>query len=167
MKRFSILSILLLMLLCGCSQNQSSSVLNNPYEISTNDGVLSYYGEKSDFESAGFDSFSKALESSMSKKNNVFANKEGIVRNIVITDRDIVTYRNISVGDSVDKIENAFAHEVNLNTSYSVLFDGVTEINPKNSSPIQDDFIWINYTTNGKTIEKITIYDVLYGKEMK
>lgn len=129
--------------------------------------MLSYYGEKSDFENSGFDIVYKALESSQSKKNNVFVNKEGSVRNIVITNKDVVTYQNISVGDSIDKIKNTFNYEVNLKTSYAVLFDKSTEINPKDDSNKQDDFIWINYTTNGKTIEKITIYDVLYGKEMR
>ena len=167
MKKVLVLTLLLSLLLCGCSQNKSNSAISNPYEISTKSGMLSYYGEKSDFENSGFDIVYKALESSQSKKNNVFVNKEGSVRNIVITNKDVVTYQNISVGDSIDKIKNTFNYEVNLKTSYAVLFDKSTEINPKDDSNKQDDFIWINYTTNGKTIEKITIYDVLYGKEMR
>ena len=155
------------MLLCGCSQNQSNLSVSSPYEILVKDKMLSYYGEKSDFEKVGFDIVSKALESTLSKRNNVYVNGKGNIRNIVITSKDVTTYRNISVGDNVHKIENNFNHEINLKTSYSVLFDGTREINPKDKSAKQDGFIWINYTTNGETIEKITIYDVLYGKEMR
>ena len=168
MKKILTVTLLLSMLLCGCSQSKSNSTISNPYEISVKGDVLSYYGEKSDFDNAGFDITSKALESSQSKKNNVFVGKEDAIRNIVITSKDISTYKGISVSDSVDKIKSSFIYENSLGNNYAVLFDGTTEVDAKDKSATkQDDFILINYATNGKTIEKITICDVLYGREMR
>ncbi len=168
MKKILTVTLLLSMLLCGCSQSKSNSTISNPYEISVKGDVLSYYGEKSEFKNAGFDISNKALESSQSKKNNIFVGKEDSVRSIVITSKDITTFKDISVGDSVDEIESSFKYENSLGNNYAVLFNGTTEIDSKDKSATkQDDFILINYATNGKTIEKITIYDVLYGREMR
>ena len=167
MKKLLVSTLLLSILLCGCSQKQSNSMISNPYEIGVNGNVLSYYDNKSNFESCGFEILNNALKSTQSKQNNVFVNKEDHVRNIVVADKDIITYKGISVGDDVNKILNNFEYENSLGDNYSVLFDGTTEINSKDKSAKQDDFIWINYTTNGKIIEKIAICDVLYGKEMR
>lgn len=168
MKKALSILILITFILSGCSNTQNSSTkVENPYEINVKGKILSYYGDKTDFENIGFEVLNSPLKSSQSNKNNIFTNSEDIIRNIVVTDKNISTYKDIAVGDSVDKIENAFTNEVNLKTSYAVLFDGTNEIDPKNDDIKKDNCIWINYTTNGKTIEKIAIYDVLYGKEMR
>lgn len=167
MKKILVSTLLLSILLCGCSQKQSDLMASNPYEIGVNGDVLSYYDDKSHFESCGFEILNNALKSTQSKRNNIFVNKDDHIRNIVVVDEDIITYKGISVGDDVNKILNNFEYENSLGDNYSVLFDGTTEINSKDKSAKQDDFIWINYTTNDKTIEKITICDVLYGKEMR
>lgn len=168
MKKVLSILVLTMLILSGCSNGKNTSVdVKNPYEISVSGEILSYYGNKSDFENAGFEVLNSSLKSSQSSKNNIFVNSENTIRNIVITDKSASTYKGIAVGDDVDKIENAFINEVSLKTSYAVLFDGVNEINPQNSDIKKNNYIWINYTTNGKTIEKIAIYDVLYGKEMQ
>ena len=167
MKKLLISTLLISILLCGCSQKQSNLIVSNPYELDVNGDVLSYYDDKSNFKSCGFEILNNALKSTQSKRNNIFVNKEDHIRNIVVVDKNIITYKGISVGDGVNKILNNFEYENPLGDNYSVLFDGTTEINSKDKSTKQDDFIWINYTTNGKTIEKIAICDVLYGREMK
>ena len=167
MKKLLASTLLMPILFCGCSQKQSDLMVSNPYEIGVNGDVLSYYDDKSNFESCGFKILDNALKSTQSKQNNIFVNKEYHVRNIVVVDKNIITYKGISVGDGVNKILNNFEYENPLGDNYSVLFDGATEINSKDKSAKQDGFIWINYTTSGKTIEKIAICDVLYGKEMR
>lgn len=168
MKKVLSVLILIAFILSGCSNAKNSSTkVENPYEINVKGEILSYYGDKTDFENIGFEVLNSPLKSSQSNKNNIFANSEDMIRNIVIIDKNISTYKDITVGDSVDKIESSFINEINLKTSYAVLFDGTNEIDPKNDDIKKDNCIWINYTTNGKTIEKIAIYDVLYGKEMR
>ena len=168
MKKVLSVLILITFILSGCSNAKNSSTkVENPYEINVKGEILSYYGDKTDFENIGFEVLNSSLKSSQSNKNNIFVNNEDIIRNIVIADKNTSTYKDIAVGDNVDKIENTFVNEVNLKTSYAVLFDGKNEINPKNDDIKKDNCIWINYTTNGKTIEKIAIYDMLYGKEMR
>ena len=168
MKKVLSVLILITFILSGCSNAKNSSTkVENPYEINVKGEILSYYGDKTDFENIGFEVLNNSLKSSQSNKNNIFVNNEDAIRNIVITDKNTSTYKDIVVGDSVDKIESSFINEVNLKTSYAVLFDGTNEIDPKNDDIKKDNCIWINYTTNGKTIEKIAIYDVLYGKEMR
>lgn len=168
MKKVLSVLILITFILSGCSNAKNSSAkVENPYEINVKGEILSYYGDKTDFENIGFEVLNSSLKSSQSNKNNIFVNNEDAIRNIVITDKNTSTYKGIVVGDSIDKIESSFINEVNLKTSYAVLFDGTNEIDPKNDDIKKDNCIWINYTTNGKTIEKIAIYDVLYGKEMR
>ena len=43
--------------------------------------------------------------------NNIFVNKDDHIRNIVVIDENIITYKGISVGDGVDKILNNFEYE--------------------------------------------------------
>ena len=167
MKKLLVLILLLSLSLCGCSQKQSNLTESNPYEIIVNGDTLSYYDDKSNFERCGFEVLNNALKSLQLKQNNIFVNKEEHIRNIVVVDENIITYKGISVGDSVSKISNNFKYENSLGNNYSVLFDKTIEINPKDKSVKQDVFIWINYITNGKTIKKITICDVLYGKELR
>lgn len=168
MKKALSVLVLITLILSGCSNSKNTSVdVKNPYEINANGEILSYYGDKSEFENVGFEVLNSSLKSSQSNENNIFVNNEDAIRNVVIADKSISTYKNIAVGDNVDKIEKTFTYEVSLKTSYAVLFDGTNEVNPKNDNTKKDNYIWINYTTNGKTIEKIAIYDVLYGKEMR
>ena len=106
-------------------------MVSNPYEIGVNGDVLSYYDDKSHFESCGFEILNNALKSTQSKRNNIFVNKDDHIRNIVVIDDNIITYKGISVGDGVDKILNNFEYENPLGDNYSVLFDGTAEINSK------------------------------------
>lgn len=131
MKKVLISTLLLSILLCGCSQKQSDLMVSNPYEIGVNGDVLSYYDDKSHFESCGFEILNNALKSTQSKRNNIFVNKDDHIRNIVVIDENIITYKGISVGDGVDKILNNFEYENPLGDNYSVLFDGTAEINSK------------------------------------
>lgn len=165
MKKF--LTIFMLSLtLCGCSQGWQAASKLSPCEISVNDTTLSYYDEPSAFEENDFEIQESSLKSVQSKTNNIYINKDNTIRNIVVSDKGIITYKNISVGDNINKLKKSFTHITNIGDNYSVLFDGEKEVDPKNAS-VENDFIWLNFTTDDGTITKIAIYDVKFGKEMR
>lgn len=161
-----LLPIIMIFMLCGCSADQENISVTHPYELSTNNKILSYYGKSSEFTDENFDIITSVLKSIQSNINNVYVDKGDNIRSIVITDKDVSTYKGISVGDNISAIEKAFSYETNVGENYTVLFDSDKEIDPKSSSK-KDDFIWLNFTTNDKTIEKISIYDVKFGREMR
>ena len=57
------------------------------------------------------------------RSDNCIIVRDGVIRSVFIVDEDIVTYKGISVGDSVDKIENAFSKEYQLQDSYSIIYN--------------------------------------------
>ena len=100
--------------------------------------------------------------------------KDNKVRSIQITDRDIETYKGISVGDSIDKVKLAFKYEIEYNDCYTVLLNGTTEINlEQDDGKFDDTWIYLTYYSTNETpwqdgvIEKITIYDCKYGQYLR
>ena len=47
-----------------------------------------------------------------------------------------------------------------------VIFNNNVEEDPTNQNK-EDNWIWINYITDGSQITQIQIYDVKYGREMR
>lgn len=86
-----------------------------------------------------------------------------IIRHIYIVDRDVITYKQISVGDSIDKIEDAFEYEDKVHDVYKVVFNGDTEEKVTNQNK-EDDWIWIAYYTDGSEITQIMIYDAKFAQ---
>ena len=68
--------------------------------------------------------------------------------------------------DKINLIEDAFAYEYKIDNKYMVIFNGTIEEDPTNQNK-QDDWLWINYITDGSQITKIQIYDVKFGREMR
>jgi uncharacterized protein YuzE len=141
--------LLAILALSGCKKNYEI----NPGEIFADNEVLSYYDKASSvpksFDQLGF-----------------VVNKDYKIRSIIIDDDNFITYKDVSVGDSVDKVLKKFKYETQVGSSYCVLTDGKTEKDTKDENRT-DDWLWINYNFDEGKIFKISIYDVMYGREMR
>ena len=82
------------------------------------------------------------------------------IRRMTISDSEVETYMGIKVGDSINKVQSKYEHEMEFNNAnYMVLFDDTNEIDPTIKEK-KDNYLWINYhiDDNGN-IDKIDIYD--------
>ena len=62
MKKALSIIILITFILSGCSDTKKSSTkVENPYEINVKGEILSYYGDKTDFENIGFEVLNSPL----------------------------------------------------------------------------------------------------------
>lgn len=169
MKKYLYSFAVILVLLTGCSQPKvQETTVSNPYEILVENELLSYYDAKDDINVEHFivsDNVSDMVGGS-DKADTIIVNEDGSIRCISITSELIKTYNQISVGDSVTKITEAFENEYQSGNNYMVIFDGSTEEEPTNQDK-NDDWIWINYITDGSYITQIQIYDVKFGAKMK
>jgi len=165
-KRFLLLATSLF-LLSGCSSNESNEInANNPYEITKGTSSLSYYDTEDNIDIDGFNVLENSLQNFQDKNNNIIIDENGVIRCIIITDETVKTFQSISVGDSIDKIEDTFEHEYKLNDYYNVIFNNNTEEDLADQNK-EDDWICITYYTDGSQITAIKIYDVLYGREFQ
>ena len=89
-----------------------------------------------------------------------------MIRCISVANKTVKTYKGISVGDNINKIENIFSCEYKVGDNYMVIFNNNVEEDPTNQNK-EDNWIWINYITDGSQITQIQIYDVKYGREMR
>ena len=167
MKKYLFTFIVISFLLTGCSSQTEvqETAINNPYEISIDNEILSYYGNKDDIPKS-FDVLDISASNLQNDSNNVLVNNENSIRCISVTNKDVITYNQISVGDKIDLIEDAFAYEYKIDNKYMVIFNGTIEEDPTNQNK-QDSWLWINYITDGSQITKIQIYDVKFGREMR
>jgi uncharacterized protein YceK len=152
-------------LLSGCSLNIKTISVDNPYEVLANGETISYYDT---ININNVDCFEISHDTTdmigaVDKPNTIIVNDEGEIRLFLITDNRVATYKNISVGDSVSKIEDAFSYEETTGNIYTVLFNGIDEQNPTIYDK-EDSWIWIDYITDGEKIECIEISDVKFGK---
>ena len=167
MKKYLFNFIVISILLTGCSSKTEvqETTINNPYEIVINNEILSYYGNKDDIPKS-FDVLDISASNLQNDSNNILVNNENSIRCISVTNKDVITYSQISVGDNINLIEDTFIHEYKMDNKYMVIFNGVTEEDPTNQNK-EDDWIWINYITDGSKITKIQIYDVKFGSQMR
>ena len=167
MKKYLFTFIVISFLLTGCYSKTEvqETTINNPYEISINNEILSYYGNKDDIPKS-FDVLDISASNLQNDSNNVLVNNENSIRCISVTNKDVITYNQISVGDKIDLIEDAFSYEYKIDNKYMVIFNGTIEEDPTNQNK-QDSWLWINYITDGSQITKIQIYDVKFGREMR
>lgn len=166
MKKLLLLSILLLFSLAGCAETKSQEVtINAPYEILINDTTFGYYDTKNNVPNE-FNVLENSLSNSQSIGNNVLIDTNGMIRCISVANKTVKTYKGISVGDNINKIENIFSCEYKVGDNYMVIFNNNVEEDPTNQNK-EDNWIWINYITDGSQITQIQIYDVKYGREMR
>lgn len=170
MKKHFLPFIALLFLLSGCSQNKSEEIsVNNPYEIAKGATTLSYYDTEDNISIEDFKILDLNPENIIGIQNqndNRIIIKDGIIRCIYIVDKDISTYNQISVGDSIDKIEKKYEYEYKTGSYYNVVFNGNIEDDLTNQNK-EDSWICITYYTDNNIITSIQIYDVKYGREAR
>ena len=167
MKKYLFTFIVISFLLTGCSSTTEvqETTINNPYEISIDNEILSYYGNKDSIPKS-FDVLDISTSNLQNDSNNVLVNNENSIRCISVTNKDVITYNQISVGDKISLIEDTFSYEYKIDNKYMVIFNGTMEEDPTNQNK-QDSWLWINYITDGSQITKIQIYDVKFGSEMR
>ena len=167
MKKYLFTFIVISFLLTGCSSKTEvqEMTINNPYEISIDNDILSYYGNKDDIPKS-FDVLNISPSNLQNDGNNILVNDENSIRCISITNEDVITYKQISVGDDISLIEDTFIYEYKIENKYIVIFNGTIEEDPTNQNK-QDGWLWINYITDGSQITQIQIYDVKFGREMR
>ena len=169
MKKYLFTFIVISFLLTGCSSKTEvqETTINNPYEISIDNEILSYYGNKDDIPKS-FDVLEFSLDAIQIKNNNdvVIINQDNKIRYISVTNKDVVTYNQISVGDNVSEIEDKFTYEYKSGNNYMVIFNDISEEDPTNQNK-EEGWLWLNYITDGSQITKIQIYDVKFGSEMR
>lgn len=170
MKKHFLPFIALLFLLSGCSQSKSDEIsVNNPYEIAKGKSTLSYYDTEDNIGIDGFNILNLEPQNIIGIQNqneNCIIIKDEIIRCIYIVDKDITTYNQISVGDSIDKIEDNYEYEYKTGSYYNVVFNGNIEDDLTNQNK-EDDWICITYYTDDSKITSIQIFDVKYGREAK
>lgn len=163
MKKYFLILIALLFL-SGCSQSA-----DNPYEVAKGTSILSYYDTEDSVSIDGFTILdyksSNTIKIREQNKDCIIV-RDGRIRCIYIVDEDIVTYKGISVGDNIDKLEDIFSNVYQLENIYYVFFNNNTEEDPDNQNK-EDSLIWIAYFTDDSQITAIQIYDDLYGRELR
>lgn len=165
-KRFWLL-ITSLFLLSGCSSSKSNEItVNSPYEIAKGASTLSYYDTEDNISINGFNVIENNLQNFQDKNNNIIVNDSGAIRCITVVDDTVKTFKSISIGDEIDKIEESFNNEYQNGDNYMVLFNANIEEDPTNQNK-EDNWIWITYYTDGYKITSIQIYDVKYGTELQ
>jgi hypothetical protein len=160
MKRNQILLLAILLMVCvlvGCEgATMSNQAELKPNSISLNDEIVTY-GDTDipdDFWQAGV---------------NFKVNENNEIRYIEIEGTEVRTYKNISVGDSIDKVKSSFKYESEVGSLTSVLLNGEDEIEVSANKPMDNstNYLWINYMSEDDVITKILIYDQTYGMYMK
>lgn len=169
MKKYLVSCIAILFFLTGCSSKKEQNIIiNNPYEVEIGNKILSYYDTESQFINNKFEVYNNGLNANHNTTDNIIVtNKDKKIRCISIADSKIITYGQITVGDSIEKVINTFDDEYKMtDNSYCVLFNGDQEEDPMNTKK-ESSWIWINYLMDDENIICIKIYDVEYGINSK
>lgn len=167
MKKCFLLLITSFLLLSGCSSSKSNEItINNPYEITNGTSTLSYFDTEDNISMDGFNVIENNIQNFQDKNNNIIVNDSGAIRCITVVDDTVKTFKSISIGDGIDKIEKSFNNEYQIDDNYMVLFNDGIEEDPTNQNK-EDAWIWITYYTDGSKITSIQIYDVLFGRESR
>ena len=150
-------------LLSGCSKEIS---VNKPYEIVKGTSTLSYFDTEDNISIDDFNIIENDIQDFEDINDNIIVNDDEVIRCITIVSDTVKTFQSISVGDSIDKIEDTFDYERRYTNDYIVFFADDKE----EDSAIQnkeDSWIWITYRTDGSKITSIMIFDVKYGSTNK
>lgn len=170
MKKHFLILIMLLFLLSGCSQNKLGQIsVDNPFEIAKGASILSYYDIEDNISIDDFTILEHTISIALGiseRNDNCIIVRDGMIRYIYIVDEDIITYKGISVGDSIDKLKGTFSNIRQSGDIYDIFFNNKNEqvLTDPNK---EDTGIWITYCTDGSKITSIHICDALYGRELR
>lgn len=116
----------------------------------------------------------KILTYNTSEINDVFfdngidivLNDANEIRSIAITNEDVKTFNDLSVGDKISKVKSKYQYETEYsNTVFAIIYDN-NEIDIANEDK-PEEAIYINYFYDNDIITKIQIYDSIYAKKMR
>ena len=167
MKKIFCLILTSIVLLTGCSQKQT---VDNPYEILVDNEIFSYYDTIEDIPEM-FSVLDTSVENIINyrkdaNQSNIFVDPDGVIRSISIVDDSVVTYKQISVGDNISKIEENYSYINKQHTYYAVLLNGNTEVDPAEPNK-EDNWILISYNIEDSKITRITISDAKFAHELR
>lgn len=151
---------------CGQSDNNRGNALG-PSQMKCGDTVLTYNETYTETEGVEVTDYLIKI-SLLELENAVILGENGEIRVLYTENDSATTYRNIRVGDDVDKIKDTFEYEYEYKdgVQYWVMFDGETEVVPTNTEA-EDDWLVLIYTCEDDRINSIMIYDNGYAKTMK
>lgn len=150
-------------LLSGCSKEIS---VNKPYEIVKGTSTLSYFDTEDNISIDDFNIIENDIQDFEDINDNIIVNDDEVIRCITIVSDTVKTFQSISVGDSIDKIEDTFDYERRYTNDYIVFFADDKEEDCAIQNK-EDSWIWITYRTDGSKITSIMIFDVKYGRTNK
>ena len=166
-----VLHFLLILVLCGCTQNISEKQQENyPFEVTVGTSKLSYYNSTlEEFEKSGLSIAERAF---YLDDSGIIVSKNK-VRAIIIKDDSVTAYKGITIGDTVDKLYEMYKNvKVNDGFWYSY-FKGNTEIDVLDNEIVEDiknnpeDYICISGSIKNNIIDFITIGDYTYARTGK
>ena len=148
MKKTSLLLLLSMLAASGCGKSGLAA------------GQISYSGKTLTYGENKVDDafFTDGVELTLNNDNEV--------RSITITNKDVKTYKDISVGDKIEKVQFDYNFEHEMGNNIFVTIDGDKEIDPETENK-SEDTIYINYYYDNDTITKIAIYDATYATTMR
>lgn len=168
MKKHILLLVTSLLLLTGCADKAS---VDKPYEIAKGTTILSYYDTESEIDIDGFEVVQNTAENTMDylwhrDNDAILVNEDGVIRSITVVDKDVKTFRAISVGDSVNKIEQTFNCVFKFGDIYYVFFNDGVEVDMDDQTQ-KDILIKILYYTDGSQITAIQIHDEIFAETLR
>ena len=163
---FAVFFILLcLAVYCLLNPNFGIFAVKNPYEMKINGKIISYYDKEEDIDADLVESIYDWSIILHRNENVVYVNDNGEIRYLFSDDKKINTYKNIHVGDEVNKIQNSFKSPYRLGSSdlsctYIVAFDDKNNEIDTESQGFYNVYIRISYVIEDNKIEYIIIDDV-------
>ena len=130
-----------------------------PHEWILDGTVMSYYDDGNSIDETVCSKYTGFIEATWSDSKNRVAVREGEIRAFITDDKEVKTYKGISVGDSVKVLTDTFSYiNGDEGICFYVFFDGTTEINVEEMRP-EDRWICITYDLEDGIITRITISD--------
>ena len=143
--------IILISLLTGCNKNDNKLQSN---QIEYENKILTY--DTADIDDVFF-----------TDGINLQINKENKVRKIELTNKNVKTYNDISVGDKIEKVQSSYNHECKIGeNSFYVMIDNNKEI-PTDTKTTSDNTIIISYYYDNDIIANICVYDNKFATEFR
>lgn len=150
--------------LCACGGKEKEL---QPHEWRMDGKVLSYYGGTKELDKETCPIYDDYISGAMSDSMNWIVSKdEDEIRSFCTRDNSVVTYKEISVGDKVSVVEDAFSYEQGIGESYNVYFDGTMEVDIEEHG-YEDELIVLYYYVEDGVIEEIYVMDGLFGMTME
>lgn len=160
------ISILLIFIFCGCQNKNQIS----PSSVSLDGNTISYGMTKTDVEKilgngeqSNISLSPNAIE--YNKAIKIIYRKEKICC-MEITDKNIISYNNIKIGDSTKDILNKYQYEINFENRYMIAFSSGKEVNANDPNSVKLVDQWITYVTDNDILTKIQIYDSQFANTM-